>query len=92
MSTRRSAAARRLLRIASAISLLGSLFFWFLYFSLYWPYRNLFDGQGRYFDDRSAIVHHEQSGLLAVPALGLLLLAAFSGWLSRRRTSVPGGA
>ena len=59
----------------------------FLYFSLYWPYRGLFNEQGRYFDEHGLVVHHEQAGLLVVPALGFLasaLLFTAVWWLRRR--------
>jgi hypothetical protein len=47
-----------------------------LYFTLYWPYRRLFNEEGRYFDADRLVVYHEQAGLLIVPAIVVLLLAA----------------
>lgn len=58
------------------LSAAASLGCWFLYFTLYWPYRHLFDEHGRYFDADRLVVHHEQTGLLIVPAVALLLAAA----------------
>lgn len=62
---------------------------WLLYFDLYWPYRNLFNEQGRYFDESDLVVHHQQSNLLIVPALFFLLLALFFAMLSWSRRSRP---
>ena len=75
------------LLLAALSSGAATLFFGFLYFSLYWPYRNLFDGEGRYFDARHMVVYHEQNGLLIAPTLFFLLLASWSGiaWRVRRR-------
>ncbi len=65
----------------------ASLCFWFLYFSLYWPYRDLFNEDGRYFDERTSAVYHAQSSWLLLPALAFLMLAAGLGaaWRMRRR-------
>ena len=74
--------------LVSALLCLGaSLACWLLYFSLYWPYRALFNEEGRFVDEATLVVYHEQSGLLVIPALGLLLLAALAGavWLVRSR-------
>jgi NADH:ubiquinone oxidoreductase subunit 5 (subunit L)/multisubunit Na+/H+ antiporter MnhA subunit len=82
-----------LLLTATILCAAGSLFFWFLYFTLYWPYRNLFNEEGRYFDEDSVVVYHEQNGLMIVPALALLLLAVLFGsrWWARRRAVHAGG-
>lgn len=66
---------------AAAVSF-GSFFLLF-----YWPYRGLFNDEGRYVDVRNAVVYHEQSGLLIVPTLAFLALALVFGavWLVRRR-------
>lgn len=88
----RSGIARLLLQFTTVISAMGSLLFWFLYFSLYWPYRNLFNEQGRYFDEESVVVHHEQSGLLIIPALALLLLTVLLGRWAWRRVGGTGGS
>jgi cell division protein FtsX len=58
---------------------------WILFFIVYWPYRALFNEQGRYVDEALAVVYHEQSGALAIPALILGLLAAFFAFMGRRR-------
>ncbi len=58
------------------LSAVASLGCWFLYFTQYWPYRRLFNEEGRYFDADRLVVYHEQAGLLIVPAVALLLLAA----------------
>ncbi len=58
------------------LSAAASIGCWFLYFTLYWPYRRLFNEEGRYFDADRLVVYHEQAGLLIVPAIVVLLLAA----------------
>jgi len=82
-----------LIQIAAILSAAGSLVFWLLFFTLYWPYRNLFNEEGRYFDEDSAVVYHEHNGLTVVPALALLILAVFFTfrWWARRRVR-KGGA
>jgi low affinity Fe/Cu permease len=67
------AAASVAIALLSATASIGC---WFLYFTLYWPYRRLFNAEGRYFDAGRLVVYHEQAGLLIVPAVALLLLAA----------------
>lgn len=95
-SARRRRRIPRFLPLAAAL-LSGALagLFGFLYFSLYWPYRGLFNEEGRYFDEQGLVVHHEQAGLLIVPALGFLasaLLFAAVWWVRRRSTgSLAGG-
>lgn len=80
----------RWLFAAAALLCAGfSLVSWLLYFDLYWPYRNLFNEQGRYFDESDWVVHHQQSNLLIVPALFFLLLALFFAMLSWSRRSRP---
>ncbi len=76
------------LLLSALASSAATLFFGFLYFSLYWPYRNLFDAEGRYFDARHLVVYHEQNGLLIVPTLVFLSLALWSGiaWRVRHRS------
>jgi len=61
--------------IASIASLVTSLIFFFLYFHLYWPYRALFNSEGIYFDTQANAVYHEDSGILILPAVLLLIIA-----------------
>lgn len=63
------------------------MLFWFFYVTLYWRHRGLFNEEGRYFDESSLVVYHEQNAALIVPALGFLLLACALGygWWIRRR-------
>jgi len=64
---------------------------WFLYFALYWPYREKFDEAGRYFDETTLVVYHEQSSMLLFPAVVFfvfsLCFAAF--WLVGRKLRSP---
>lgn len=71
--------------IAALACAAGSAVCWILFFIVYWPYRALFNEQGRYVDEVMAVVYHEQSGALAIPALVLGLLAAFFAFMGRRR-------
>jgi len=78
------------LLLCAAILFSGAtVFFGFFYFSLYWPYRTLFNEEGRYFDENTLIVYHEQNGLLIIPALACLALALLFGvsWWIRRRAA-----
>lgn len=52
-----------------------SVAFWFLYFSLYWPHRERFNEAGRYIDETTMVVYHQQSGLLVIPAVASSVLA-----------------
>jgi hypothetical protein len=53
----------------------ASLATWFLYFVLYWPYREKFDEAGRYFDETTLVVYHEQSSMLLFPAVVFFILS-----------------
>jgi hypothetical protein len=64
-----------ILLLAAFLSGAATIFLGFFYFSLYWPYRDLFNEEGRYFDQQNVVVYHEQNGLLIVPALAFLLLS-----------------
>ena len=66
---------QQILLLAAFLSSATTIFFGFLYFTLYWPYRDLFNEEGRYFDEQNAVVYHEQNGLLIVPTLAFLLLS-----------------
>jgi cell division protein FtsX len=79
------AAMPRWLHVVAALACAaGSAVCWILFFIVYWPYRALFNEQGRYVDEAMAVVYHEQSGVLAIPALILGLLAAFFAFMGRR--------
>lgn len=75
-----------LLAAALVFSLL-SIGCWSFYLSLYWPYRELFSEEGRFFDEATLVVYHQQSGVLVLPAVVFLLLAVIAGvlWLRCRR-------
>ena len=88
-------------RVPQASLLAAALFsgtsaavFGFFFFSFYWPYRDLFNEEGRYFDAHTVVVYHEQSGLLVVPTLAFLafaLLFAVVWWVRRRPVGGIGG-
>jgi len=78
---------------AHALRLLGAILcaaasvaVWLLFFIVYWPYRGKFNDEGRFVDLSTMLVHHEQSGLLAVPAVALAALGLIlaRGWLRGR--------
>lgn len=77
-----------LLLLAACICAAASALTWFLFFTLYWPHRTLFDEQGRYVDEAASVVYHQQSGVLAIPALIFLVLAV-SLSLRCRRGALP---
>jgi NADH:ubiquinone oxidoreductase subunit 5 (subunit L)/multisubunit Na+/H+ antiporter MnhA subunit len=79
---------------AALLSAAASLGCWFLYFTLYWPYRGRFNEEGRYLDEATQVVHHEQSGVLVFPAVAFMVLAVAFGavWQSRRLAPTAGGA
>ncbi|HEU4460106.1 MAG TPA: hypothetical protein VFR90_13370 [Methylibium sp.] len=67
------------LKAAAAFSTVSSLTLWFLYFTLYWFRREKFAGAGRYFDEATLVVHHEQTGVLLLPAVVLSVIAVVLG-------------
>jgi len=75
------------LLVSAVLSAAASIVSWFLYFTLYWPFRGRFDADGRYFDEKTLAVYHQQSGILVVPAVACLLVALLAGisWWKRRR-------
>ena len=76
---------QQILLLAAFLSSATTIFFGFLYFTLYWPYRDLFNEAGRYFDEQNVVVYHEQNGFLIVPTLAFLLLSLFFGITFRVR-------
>ena len=78
----------RTLRLVAVLSCAAvSVASWLLYFALYWPHRDRFDESGRYIDEATMVVYHQQSGLLVIPAVASsvlsLVLAHF--WRVTRR-------
>ncbi|HET7772259.1 MAG TPA: hypothetical protein VFK82_00375 [Burkholderiaceae bacterium] len=73
--------------VAALACAAGAGVFWFLYFSLYWAHRDRFNEAGRDVDQTTMVVHHAQSGVLAVPAVALSILALVFAflWRSARR-------
>lgn len=80
--------------VAALLAAAASLACWFLYFTLYWPYRGLFNEEGRYLDEATQVVHHEQSGVLVVPAIAFMVLSVAFGaaWRARRPARRAGGS
>lgn len=91
----RRRAPQAALLAAALISGTSAAVFSFFFLSFYWPYRDLFNEEGRYFDAHNAVVYREQSGLLIVPTLAFLafaLLFAVTWWVRRRSVrSITGG-
>ena len=76
---------RWLLLAASLLSAACAMLFAFLYYSLYWRYRTLFNEQGRYFDATEMVVHYDSAFYLIVPAVVLGCLAFVLARLSSRQ-------
>jgi len=77
---------------SAALCLLAAVGCGYFYAVLYWPYRALFDPDGRYLDEATMVVYHQQTGVLLVFAVVFFALAMLAGaaWFSSRR--FPGGA
>ena len=73
--------------VAALTCAAGSVAFWSLYFTLYWVHRHKFNEAGRYVDEATMVVYHEQSGLLVIPALASSALALVFAyfWSSARK-------
>lgn len=59
---------------------------WYLFYTLYWMHRHLFDLQGQYFAPQDLVVYHAQNGWLLLSALVFLslALAGVHRWFRRR--------
>ena len=79
-----SVPARALCLVAALVCLAASLIAWLLFFVQYWPYRAHFNEDGIYFDAATGVVYRSQSAMLAIPALGFMLLALWFALLRRR--------
>lgn len=90
-SSRQPRLAQSLILAATLMCLAVSMACWFVYFTVYWPYRELFDETGRYFDVQNSVVYQEQSGLLIWPAFALSILTILLGvaWRALRSASAP---
>lgn len=92
MGLRRHTVERRLVLGTSFLCAIVSLLFGFLYYSLYFQYRDRFNEEGRYFDAAEEVVYHDQSSILLVPALTFFLLSLllFVWWRRiRGRSTTP---
>jgi Na+(H+)/acetate symporter ActP len=79
----------RVALVAAAVCAAAAAYCWALFFTLYWSHRGRFNEAGVYFDEAVGVIHHEQAGLLAVPAVVLsmlAILAARAWWVRRRRS------
>jgi hypothetical protein len=74
----------RLLYVASAVSAVGAIFFSAFYYLSYWRWRGLFNEEGRYFHEPDAVVYHQQSAMLLLPAV-LAAVVAIVLWITARR-------
>ena len=55
--------------IIAILSLLASLFFAYLFYEMYWQWRNLFDENGRYFDAAESVVYASEAKFYALPCV-----------------------
>ena len=78
--TRPSRFWRWLLLGTSLLSALAGLLCAFLYYNLYWRYRDSFNELGRYYDAADSVVYDDSSFVFIMPAIALLGLAMLSGW------------
>ncbi len=64
----------------------GSLVAYFLFFTLYWPYRDFFNEEGRYLDESTLSVYDAQSGALLIPAVVLMFVSVLlvAIWQTKR--------
>jgi hypothetical protein len=83
---------QQILLLAAFLSGAATFFFGFFYFTLYWPYRDLFNVEGIYFDVQNVVVYHEQNVFLIVPSLAFLLLSLFFCITFRVRHRAPSSA
>jgi NADH:ubiquinone oxidoreductase subunit 5 (subunit L)/multisubunit Na+/H+ antiporter MnhA subunit len=72
---------------AALLCAAASVAAWFFYFVLYWRHRDRFNEAGRYIDETTMVVYHEQSSLLVIPAVAVSALAVVFGyfWHAARR-------
>ena len=78
--TRPSRFWRWLLLGTSLLSALAGFLCAFLYYNLYWRYRDSFNELGRYYDAADSVVYDDSSFVFIMPAIALLGLAMLSGW------------
>lgn len=58
--------------------LLATLYFGYLFYTLYWQWRHLFDANGRYFHAEDAVVYHQDAVFWLIPTLLFALLAVLA--------------
>ena len=78
---------RAILFLVGLIAATGSALSSFFYITTYWPYRDLFDENGRYFDAAFGVVHHDASFIWGWGAVisALIAAAAFASAFRRRK-------
>lgn len=74
----------RLCQVLSAIIAVVAVLCGWMFFVLYWPYRHLFNEEGRYFCEANDVVYDSQSGVVIVPAILLGALAVLFALIGRR--------
>ena len=79
-----------MLLCAALLSCCTGAVFGFLYFTLYWPYRHIFNELGRHFDEQESVVYSQDSGVLIIPTIAFLTISLLLGiaWLIRRRSAI----
>lgn len=56
----------------------------YMFYDRYWQYKDLFNGEGRYFDSATGVVTHAQSGMVWGGLSAFLFFAAFLFVYARR--------
>ena len=92
LSSYRRSIAQLLLLGATLLCAGLSSFLGLLFYVYYWQYLGLFNEEGRYFDQATAIVYDRSAFVLIGPAIAFLFLALKLGrrWWVRRRYAVGG--
>lgn len=71
------------LLVASVLSGLAAAGSAFLFYTLYWQWRGLFNEQGRYYHAPEAVVYQDDAALFIVPTLAFALLSLGLLWAAR---------
>lgn len=71
--------------VSIGLAAIGAAMFGWLYYDLFWRWRAHFNSEGRYFDEETMMVYHQQSSALAIPLAICVLWFFASLWFAFRR-------
>ena len=63
-----------MLAIAKWSCMGGFAFFLWLFYELYWKYRNQFNEEDRYFDPENMVVYHAENKFILIPAVFCIVI------------------